>query len=82
LDELLGNILGIAVGACVNWAQAAVQVVDFYLDDERKAEREQIIKLVNKTDNASNELLRGYVREAMRECDSSEWKEVPSIDIN
>jgi linoleate 10R-lipoxygenase len=45
---------------------AAVMVIDFYLDEARKQEREQIIQLVNKTDDASNELLRGYVREAMR----------------
>ena len=65
-DELLGNILGVAVGACVNYAQAAVHVVNFYLDDARAKERAVIVDLVKKTDEASGELLRGYVREAMR----------------
>jgi hypothetical protein len=41
------------------------QVVDFYLDDKYTPEREQIVKLSKKTDAASAELLRGYVREAM-----------------
>jgi hypothetical protein len=66
VDELLGNILGVAVGACVNYAQAAVQVIDFYLDDARKTERDDIVKLVNLNDDSSTARLRGYVREAMR----------------
>ncbi|KAF5370929.1 hypothetical protein D9615_009815 [Tricholomella constricta] len=66
LDELLGNILGVAVGASVNYAQAAVHVIDFYLDDARTTEREHIIELVNQQDSNSVALLRGYVCEAMR----------------
>ncbi|KAG6810880.1 hypothetical protein H0H92_009972 [Tricholoma furcatifolium] len=66
IDELLGNILGVAVGACVNYAQAAVHVVDFYLDDARAEERKAIIKLVGSQDSQSDTLLRGYVCEAMR----------------
>ena len=65
-DELLGNILGLAVGASANYAQAAVHVVDFYLDDARAKERAEIVKLVDVGDEKSTELLRGYVREAMR----------------
>jgi hypothetical protein len=63
---LLGNILGVAVGASVNYAQAAVHVIDFYLDDAREKERSHIIQLVNSQDAESTELLRGYVCEAMR----------------
>jgi len=66
LDELLGNILGVAVGASVNHAQAAVNVVDFYLDDSRASERKHIVELVHNTDSAADALLRGYVSEAMR----------------
>jgi len=66
LDQLLGNILGVAVGASVNYAQAAVQVVDFYLDDARTKEREHIVQLVRAKDLDSTALLRGYVCEAMR----------------
>ena len=51
--------------ADANLAQAAVNVVDFYLDDSHAAERAQIIKLVNMNDQRSADLLRGYVCEAM-----------------
>ncbi|RDB14949.1 Psi-producing oxygenase A [Hypsizygus marmoreus] len=66
LDELIGNVLGVAVGASVNHAQAAINVIDFYLDDARAKEQEEIIQLVNNKDTQSAELLRGYVYEAMR----------------
>ena len=45
---------------------AVTQVVDFYLDDARAAERADIISLSKKSDPASMERLRGYVREGMR----------------
>ena len=67
LDQLLGNILGVAVGSSVNYAQAVVQVIDFYLDDARTKEREHIVQLVRAKDSDSIALLRGYVCEAMRQ---------------
>ncbi|KAF9500697.1 heme peroxidase [Pleurotus eryngii] len=66
LDALVGNIIGLAVGSSVNFAQGAVHVVDFYLDDARAKERNEIIRLAQKDDAQSTELLQGYVREAMR----------------
>ncbi|KAG6916804.1 hypothetical protein DXG01_005269 [Tephrocybe rancida] len=66
IDELLGNILGVAVGACVNYAQAAVNVIGFYLDDARAEERKAIVELVNSKGAQTDALLRGYVCEAMR----------------
>ncbi|KAJ8518487.1 hypothetical protein ONZ45_g4459 [Pleurotus djamor] len=66
LDALVGNIIGLAVGSSVNFAQGAVNVVDFYLDDTRAKERNEIIALIKKNDAQSSELLQGYVREAMR----------------
>ncbi|PPQ84052.1 hypothetical protein CVT26_013955, partial [Gymnopilus dilepis] len=66
LDEILGEILGIAVGASVNHGHALVNVVDFYLDDARKAEREHIVELVKHNDAECQALLWGYVNEAMR----------------
>jgi linoleate 10R-lipoxygenase len=66
LDELLSNIVDVATGASVNYAQAAAHVVDFYLDDARAKERQHIVQLVNSKDTQSAELLRGYVCEAMR----------------
>jgi len=66
LDQLLGNILGIAVGSSVNYAHGAVNVIDFYLDSAREKERLEIIRLAQTHDKKSTELLQGYVREAMR----------------
>lgn len=48
--------------ACI----AAAQVVDFYMNDTRQAERAAIADLSSKDDNASMELLSGYIREALR----------------
>jgi hypothetical protein len=46
---------------------AAVLVIDFYLDEKRKSERKEIIELVAAESSPENEeLLVGYVREAMR----------------
>ncbi|CAL1708758.1 unnamed protein product [Somion occarium] len=64
--ELVAQVIGLAVGSSVNYSHATAQVIDFYLDDERTKERNEIIQLVNKRDAQSAELLRGYVREAQR----------------
>lgn len=62
--ELIAEVIGLAVGSSVNYAQAVAQVVDFYLDPARAADLVEIKKLIPKTDPTSAELLRGYVREA------------------
>ncbi|KAJ6500909.1 heme peroxidase [Mycena sanguinolenta] len=66
LDELVAMVVGLAVGSSVNYAQAAVHVIDFYLDDARAQERAQIINLVQGDSTKSTDMLCGYVREAMR----------------
>ncbi|KAJ4490906.1 heme peroxidase [Lentinula aciculospora] len=66
LNELVANVVSLAIGSSVNYAEAAVNVIDFYLDDERAPERAKIVELAKATDDNSTELLRGYVREAMR----------------
>ncbi|KAK7036088.1 heme peroxidase [Favolaschia claudopus] len=66
LNELVATVVGLAVGSSVNYAQAAVHVIDFYLDDSHAKERSQIMQLVKSDDKKSTDLLRGYVREAMR----------------
>ncbi|KAG6916402.1 hypothetical protein DXG01_006982 [Tephrocybe rancida] len=66
IDELVGNIVAVAVGSSVTWAHAATNVIDFYLSDARTKEREHITELVNNTGPDSDTLLRGYVSEAMR----------------
>ncbi|EJC98652.1 heme peroxidase [Fomitiporia mediterranea MF3/22] len=65
-NQLVGCVIGLAVGSSVNYAQATAQVIDFYLSDERAKERAQIIELCKRNDGEAEELLKGYVREAMR----------------
>ena len=45
---------------------AAVHVIDVYLDEKHEAERNHIRQLAGSQDSSSTEVLRGYVREAMR----------------
>ena len=66
IDQLIGNLMGLAVGASVNHGHATVNVVDFYLDAARTKERDHIVELVKYNDTDSNALLLGYVSEAMR----------------
>ncbi|KAF9257871.1 heme peroxidase [Marasmius fiardii PR-910] len=77
INELVANVIGLAIGSSVNYAQGgspsgfsfawpAVHVIDFYFDDQRAAERAQIVSLAKATDATSLGNLRGYVREAMR----------------
>lgn len=63
----IGNILGVGVGASVNHGHAAVNVIDFYLDDARmNLERDRIVQLVKYNDADRDALLLGYISEAMR----------------
>ncbi|KAJ7055860.1 heme peroxidase [Mycena amicta] len=64
LNEIVDNIIAFTVASCANHAQAAVHVIDFYLDDEREHERRQIDALVHEP--AADDRLLGYVREALR----------------
>ncbi|TFK63860.1 heme peroxidase [Pluteus cervinus] len=65
-NELVAMVVGLAVGSSVNYAQAAVHVIDFYFDDAREKERLAILKLVQTESDANTKVIRGYVREAMR----------------
>ncbi|KZT00985.1 heme peroxidase [Laetiporus sulphureus 93-53] len=68
IDELVGCVIGLAVGSSVNFAQAAAQVVDFYLREDRQKECAALITACMAPDSDKNamELVRGYVREGMR----------------
>ncbi|KAJ7278558.1 heme peroxidase [Mycena rebaudengoi] len=48
INELIGAVISLAVGSCLDMAQASVQVLDFYLDDERKNERLEILNLAKR----------------------------------
>ncbi|SJL08734.1 related to Psi-producing oxygenase A [Armillaria ostoyae] len=64
--DLAAIVTGLAVGSSVNYAQAVSHIVDFYLDDSRAAERAALIDVCKRNDAKSSELLKGYIREAMR----------------
>jgi hypothetical protein len=46
-------------------------VVDFYLDDERKAERDAIVSCITNYSPQTEDTLIGYVQEALRMSSSS-----------
>ena len=60
------SILNLTKDSCLWFFLAAVQVIDVYLDDKHETERNHIRQLAASTDPSSTEVLRGYVREAMR----------------
>lgn len=86
VNELTADIISLAIGSSVNYAQgmfnfvypflscltnlfmtlAASQIIDFYLENDRAGDLNEIKKLAKLNDSASFELLQGYVREGMR----------------
>ena len=66
---IVAQVIGLAVGSSMTYAQAVAQIVDFYMDDARAAERAEIIKLAeaDSADPEQKKLLLGYVREAQSE---------------
>ncbi|KZS90725.1 linoleate diol synthase [Sistotremastrum niveocremeum HHB9708] len=62
-DEIANSILAIAVGASVLLSQSFVHIINFYLDDQHKKEKERVIVAAQ---NESYKELEGYVREALR----------------
>ncbi|CUA69779.1 hypothetical protein RSOLAG22IIIB_08699 [Rhizoctonia solani] len=66
INDLVAIVLGMLITSTVNFAQAASQMVDFYLDEARKTERDELVRLATKTDAESTQLLIGYYREAAR----------------
>lgn len=66
LERLLGLVSGLAVGSSLNYAQQCSQIVDFYLAPEHATERQEIVRLVARSDPAAKDLLIGYIKEAQR----------------
>ncbi|CAE7179209.1 unnamed protein product [Rhizoctonia solani] len=66
IEQLSYNVFGCMIASVSNYAQAATQVVDFYLDDNRKDLKEIICELSRQDTPESERKLAGYVREAMR----------------
>ncbi|KAF8600486.1 heme peroxidase [Ceratobasidium sp. AG-I] len=66
IKQLSYNVFGCMIASVSNYAQAATQVVDFYLDDARAAEKSIICELARQETPENDRKLAGYVREAMR----------------
>lgn len=68
MNELVACVIGLAVGSSVNFAQAAAQVIDFYMREDRSKERTALIAACCAPDGDAKaaELIRGFVREGMR----------------
>ncbi|KAF7336327.1 Heme peroxidase [Mycena venus] len=78
-NQLVALIIRLAVTS-VKYARVAVDVVAFYMDDERKHARRQIVKLLQSGVDypRCDDILLDYVREAMRHhppC-SGVWRDV------
>jgi len=74
IEQLSDDVLGLAIISIANYACAMTHIVNFYLDDERALEREAIISLCRqRTDAASDEVLAGYGREALRFDPQAPW---------
>ncbi|KAF8064897.1 hypothetical protein FPV67DRAFT_1500614 [Lyophyllum atratum] len=84
--RILANVIGLAVVTSVKYAHACSQAVDFYLDDNRLKEREDIIRLSALTQTEArkesvNAKLMGYIREAQRLGQNlGLWREVSKND--
>ncbi|KAF8677681.1 heme peroxidase [Rhizoctonia solani] len=70
IEQLSYNVFGCMIASVSNYAQAATQVVDFYLEDSRQDLKEIICELSRQNTPESDHKLAGYVREAMREYHS------------
>ncbi|CAG8445221.1 1573_t:CDS:1 [Acaulospora colombiana] len=65
-DLATWNLLGTISGGVTLMAQAASQIVDFYLRPENESHLKEIRKLVNNNDEESENLILGYILEALR----------------
>ncbi|KZT38100.1 linoleate diol synthase [Sistotremastrum suecicum HHB10207 ss-3] len=65
-NEIANNIFAIVIGASVLLSQSFVHVINLYLDDDYKSSRDDIIKLARLGSPRGDDLLEGYVREALR----------------
>jgi linoleate 10R-lipoxygenase len=63
LDSLANSLLASVVPTAALFSQIIVHVVNFYLDADKVAQREQIVRLVEKRANAE---VMPYVFEALR----------------
>lgn len=66
VDELAYSVLAAVVASVPDYGHAAAHIINFYLDEERRTQKEHICHLALRIDEESNRLLCGYVLEALR----------------
>ncbi|KAF8958408.1 heme peroxidase [Flammula alnicola] len=64
--EFASQLFAAVVPTSTLYSQALAHVVNFYLDDDKKAVREEIIKLAASTDEGASAKVMTYVYEALR----------------
>jgi linoleate 10R-lipoxygenase len=82
LDSLSNSLLASVVPTAALFSQIIAHVVNFYLDADKEAQREQIVRLVEKGANAD---VMPYVFEALREfrissCGNKSSQRGPGLD--
>ncbi len=70
LDSLANSLFASVVPTAALFSQIIAHVVNFYLDADKEAQREQIVHLVEKHANAE---VMPYVFEALRKLRLSSW---------
>jgi hypothetical protein len=67
-EELAAQVFFALVPTAAHFSQVIAHVVDFYLDDDKRKERDEIVKLASVLgDNEAVGKVMDYVREALRE---------------
>jgi len=64
--EFASQIFAAVVPTAPVYSQAVATIVNFYLDADKKAEREEIVKLVASKEKDATDKVMGYVYEALR----------------
>jgi hypothetical protein len=82
LDSLSNSLLASVVPTAALFSQIIAHVVNFYLDEDKLTQREQIVRLVEKRANAE---VMPYVFEALRElrlssCGDKFSRRCPGMD--
>jgi linoleate 10R-lipoxygenase len=66
--ELAAQVFSAVVPTAAHFSQAIAHVVNFYLDDDKQNERDEIVKLASASrDKEAVAKIMVYVREALRE---------------
>lgn len=78
--EFAASVVAAVVPTAVIYSQALAQVIDFYLNDEQKPAREEIVELVNSGEKDAGAKVMGFVYEALRKS----WNKIINqlIELN